>query len=104
MECVIREVGQDFVYGPRSAKQDAQLDAVLDKYPTDSKYGFCVGCGSPICTKCMGNKYFPDAIEAADTITGFQVKASHGYKYFVCHDCGDNRDRYVSLACLHNRP
>ena len=100
MECVINDVGQEIVYGPRNEEQEAELAAALNKWPTGDLYALCVGCGSALCKRCMGSgRYFPNAIEADDIPgpgrTGFQVKTASEYRYFVCHDCADDKERYV---------
>ena len=99
------------MYGPRDEEEEAELAAALNKWPTGNHYALCVGCGSALCSKCMGsNKYFPNEIELDNVLgrTGFQVKAdsTSEYRYFVCHDCIDDKERYVLTAaccsvCMH---
>ena len=100
MECVIQDVGEEIVYGPRDEEQEAELAATLNKWPTGDLYALCVGCGSALCEKCMSpDKYFPNAIEEDDVSkagrTGFNVKSESEFRYFVCHDCADDKERYV---------
>ncbi|DBA87257.1 hypothetical protein WJX77_004079 [Trebouxia sp. C0004] len=38
MECVIKDVGEEVVYGPRDEEQEAQLVAALSKWPTGDLY------------------------------------------------------------------
>lgn len=102
-EHVINDVGPEIFYDEtRDEQQEALLVDALNKWPTDKNYAFCVVCGLSICSDCMGNKYFPNTILTDNTprrkhFTGFQVKAVPLHRYFVCHDCADDKDRY---ACL----
>lgn len=92
-------------------RKRTELAAALNKWPTGNHYALCVGCGSALCSKCMGsNKYFPNEIEVDNVPgrTGFQVNADSmsEYRYFVCHDCIDDKERYVLTAaccsvCMH---
>lgn len=106
MECVINDVGEEIVHGPQNEEEEAELAAALSKWPMGDLYALCVGCGSGLCSKCMGpGKYFPNAIETDNVVgagrTGFQVKPESHFRYFVCHDCADDKERYVCcFVCM----
>lgn len=98
VEHLVAAAGEDVAFSG-----DKQQLCEIDEFhqPTDAKdFAYCVVCGVSLCKLCMGDKYFPKTIhvrsKAGDSKeTGFEVKSSPQCGCFVCHDCFEDKERYV---------